>query len=81
MAKVEIKVPEEVSALLRKEPLLRTAIEEVVKKEIMEYLTTILTLNNLTEDSKLTEEDIMRINTLIKRGIRKKWDLKNTYAR
>ena len=37
MARVVVDVLEEVAALLEKEPLLRFAVAETVKKEAMEY--------------------------------------------
>ena len=74
MARVVVEVPEEVAALLEKEPLLRFAVTEAVKKEVMEYLLTVMALDKLTEDSRLSEEDVLEISRLVKRAVREKWD-------
>ena len=78
VAHIVVEVPEEVAALLEKEPLLRSAIEGVVRKEITEYLLTVLTLDRLTEDSKLSEEDVMRLSKVIKRAMRERWDAESS---
>ncbi len=78
MARIVIEVPEEVAALLKKEPLLRHAISEIVKKQIIEYILTITALDKLTEKSKLTEEDVMRLSKLINRAVREKWDVESS---
>ncbi len=74
MARVVVEVPEEVAVLLEKEPLLRLAVAEAVKKEVMEYLLTVMALDKLTEDSRLSEEDALEISRLVKRAVREKWD-------
>jgi len=74
MTRLVVDVPEEVAALLEKEPLLRFAVAEVVKKEVTEYLLAVMTLDKLTEDSRLSEEDMLEIGRLIKRVVREKWD-------
>ena len=78
MTRLVVEVPEEVTALLEKEPLLRLTIAEAVKKEVTEYLLTITALDKLTEDSKLTEEDIQEIGKLVKRAVREKWDAESS---
>lgn len=74
MARVMVEVPEEVAALLRREPLLRLAISEAVRREVMDYLTTILILDKLTRESRLDEESIKKLDKMIKEGVREKWD-------
>ena len=74
MARLVVDVPEEVAVLLEKEPLLRFAVAEAVKKEVTEYLLTVMTLDKLTEDSRLSEKDVLEISRLIKRAVREKWD-------
>ncbi len=78
MTRLAVEVPEEVAALLEKEPLLRLAITEVVKREVTEYLPNITALDKLTEDSKLTEKDIQEISKLVKRAVREKWDAESS---
>jgi len=74
VARVMVEVPEEVAALLEKEPLLRLAISEAVRREVMDYLTTILTLDKLTKESSLDKESIKRLDKIIKEGVRERWD-------
>ena len=74
MARVMVEVPEEVAALLRREPLLRLAISEAVRREVMDYLTTILILDKLTRESRLDEESIKKLDKMIKEEGREKWD-------
>ena len=78
MTRLVVEVPEEVTALLEKEPLLRLAIAEAVKREVTEYLLTITALDKLTENSKLTEKDIQEISKLVKRAIREKWNAESS---
>ena len=74
MSRVMVEVPEEVAALLKKEPLLRLAILEAVRKEVIDYLTTILALDKLAKESRLDRESIERLDKIIKGGVREKWD-------
>ena len=78
MARVVIEVPEEIAALLEKEPLLRFAVTEAVKKEVMDYLFTVMTLDKLTENSELDERDLLEISRLIKKAVREKWDAESS---
>ncbi len=74
MARVVIEVPEEMATLIERDPLLRLAATEAVKKEVTEYLLTIMALDKLTENSKLNEKDALEIGRLVKRAVREKWD-------
>ncbi len=78
MARVVIEVPEEVAVLMEKEPLLKLAIAEAVIREVTEYLLAVMTLDKLAEDSKLGEEDVMRISGLVKRAVRERWDAESS---
>jgi hypothetical protein len=74
MARVVIEVPEEIAALVERDPLLRIALVEAVKKGVTEYLLTVMALDRLTEDSRLDEREALEIGRLIKRSVREKWD-------
>ena len=78
MARIVVEVPEEVAVLLEKEPLLRFAVAEAVKKGVIEYLLTVMALDKLTEDSRLSEEDVLNISRLVKRAVREKWDAESS---
>ena len=78
MARVVIEVPEEMATLIERDPLLRLAATEAVKKEVTEYLLTVIALDKLTENSKLSEKDVLGIGRLVKRTVREKWDAENS---
>lgn len=69
---ITIELPEEVHALIESDPFLRMLVEKIVKEDVMNYILTILVMDKLTEDSKLTEEDIIKIDEKIKREIRER---------
>jgi len=75
---VVVEVPDEVAALLEKEPLLRLAIAETVKRSVTEYLLAVMALDRLTEDSTLTERDALEIGRLVKRVVRERWDAESS---
>jgi len=70
---IQIEVPEDIWILLQKEEQLKQNLQELFIKEIKEYLLTIYALDELTKDSNLTEEDIMKIDKEIKKNIMEKW--------
>jgi len=78
MARVAIEVPEEIATLIEQDPLLRLAISEVVRKEVTEYLLTIMALDKLTGSSKLSEKDALELGRLVKRAVREKWDVESS---
>jgi len=67
-----IELPEEIHALIESDQFLKLAVERIIKEDVINYVLSILTMDKLTEDSKLTEEDIMKIDEEIKRGIRRR---------
>ena len=77
MAHVVIEVPEEMATLIEQDPLLMLAATEAVKK-VTEYLLTVMASDKLTEDSKLSEKDILEISRIVKRAVREKWDAENS---
>lgn len=78
MARIVIEVPEEMAALIERDPLLRLAAAEAVKKEVAEYLLTVMALDKLTENSRLDEKDVLEIGRLVKRAVREKWDAEDS---
>ena len=47
-------------------------MEKIVKEEALNYALSILTIDRLTEDSRLTEDDVMKVDRKVKEGIRKR---------
>jgi len=69
---ITIELPEEIYALIESDQFLKLIVERIVREDVVSYILSILTMDKLTEDSKLTEEDIMKIDREIKRGIRRR---------
>lgn len=67
---ITIELPEEIYALIESDQFLKLMVERIVREDVVSYILSILTMDKLTEDSKLTEEDIMKIDREIKRGIK-----------
>ena len=74
MSRVVIEVPEEIAILIEQDSLLKLAVTEAVKKKVTEYLLTLAALDRLTEDSRLSEEDVLEIDRLVKMAVQEKWD-------
>ncbi len=69
---ITIELPEEIHALIESDPFLKLVVERIIREDVVSYVLSILTMDKLTEDSRLTEEDIMRLDKEIKRGIRRR---------
>lgn len=69
---ITIELPEEIHALIESDPLIKLAVEKIIKDDVINYILSVLAMDKLAENSKLTEEDIMKIDEEIKIGIRKK---------
>ena len=57
---ITIELPEEIHTLIEFDPFLKMVVERIIREDIMSYVLSILAMNKLTEDSRLTEEDIIR---------------------
>ena len=69
---ITIELPEEIHALIESDPFLKMVVERIIREDIVRYVLSILAMDKLAEDSRLTEKDIMEIDREIKKGIRKK---------
>jgi hypothetical protein len=69
MKSISIDVPEEIAVLLDKDPSLKDIIEDIFIDDARRYLLKLLVADKLAEDSKLTEDDIMTIDKIIKKGL------------
>ena len=69
---ITIELPEEIHALIESDPFLKMVVERIIREDIVSYVLSILAMDKLAENSRLTEENIMEIDGEIKRGIRKK---------
>ena len=69
---IQIKVPEEIGVLMDSDPVLKNIVEKIVERDVIEYILTILTMDKLTSDSTLTEEEILEIDKKIKKIIRER---------
>ncbi|MGB9760014.1 MAG: hypothetical protein ACP5KW_09465 [Thermoproteota archaeon] len=69
---ITIEIPEELYALVESDPLLKLLLEKIIKEDVMNYVLSVIAMDKLTEESKLTEEDINKLDKEIKRRIREK---------
>lgn len=69
---ITIELPEEIHALIESDPSLKAVIEKIVREDVVSYVLSILAMDKLAEGSKLTEEDVMKIDKIIKEEIKKR---------
>ncbi len=76
---IDVKLPKEIELTIKKDKFLRDVIrrkiEHEISKEIKEGLFLSMLFDDLLRESKLTEEDVERLDRKIKEGImeRLKW--------
>lgn len=63
---LDIKLPKSVAELIRRDSILRSLVESVAERNIMEVLIEIFALDQLLSSSRLTEEDIIELDRIIK---------------
>ena len=73
---VNIFLPEEIAAILERDDTLKLMVENLLAEELSKFILKILALDKIAEGSKLTKEDIERLDKQIKRGIRLKIEAK-----
>ena len=66
---ITIEIPEKIHALIESDPSLKAVIEKLVREDVVNYVLSILAMDKLAEGSKLTEEDITKIDEIIKKEI------------
>ena len=70
---IDVKLPKEIELTIKKDKslrdIIRRKIEHEISKEIKEGLFFSMLFDELLEESKLTEEDINRLDRKVKRGI------------
>ncbi len=71
---IQVEVPEEIGVLIDSDPTLRSVVEKIVERDVIEHILTILTMDKLTSDSTLTEEEILEIDKKIKKVIRERME-------
>ena len=67
-AVLELRLPDEVVALLERDELLKSAAEALIAEELRNFLLKILALDELAKSSRLTEADIAELSKTVKRG-------------
>ena len=70
--KQTIELSEEIHALIESDPFLKLVVERIIREDVVSYVLSVLIMDKLTEDSKLTEEEIMEIDEEIKKEIRRR---------
>jgi len=70
---LEVKLPKEIELTMKKDKalrdIIRKKIEHEISKEIKESLFSSMLFDELLEGSKLTEEDVNRVDRKVKEGI------------
>jgi len=74
---LDVRLPRPVAELIRRDPILRMLVEKAVEKSIRDALIEILALDQLLSDSKLTEEDVVALDKIIKA---RAWEKLRNYA-
>ena len=66
MVMLDIKLPRSVAELIKRDPVLRSLVENVVERSVRDILIEIFALDQLLSSSKLTEKDIIELDKIIK---------------
>ena len=69
MANMTLSIPEDVYQIVKSHKEIRWS--EVARRAIVDYAKKVALLDALTADSELTEDDIIKIDKKIKKGIHK----------
>lgn len=69
---VKVKIPQDIAALLRKHKKINFG--EVAKDAIVRKALEVEVLESIAGKSKLTEGDAEEIGTLVKKGLRKRYE-------
>ncbi|RLG51131.1 MAG: hypothetical protein DRN96_06010 [Thermoproteota archaeon] len=69
---VEVEVPAETGALLERYPFLKRAFGRIAVEELRRRVLKLLVADKLLEESKVTEEDILKLDKAVKRRIRER---------
>ena len=76
MPNITLSVPEDVHAIMKEHKEIRWS--EIARRAISDYAKKLALLDALTQDSELTEEDVMALDEKVKRGIYEHYKRKNS---
>jgi hypothetical protein len=76
MPNMTLSLPEDVYRIVKAHNEVRWS--EIARRAIEEYAKKIVLLNAMTENSELTEEDIMALDKKVKTGIQKHYKSKSS---
>ena len=71
--KVVLELPEDVARIIQKYPFVRDFIVDRITKDIKRRIDVLKKADELLKNSELTEEEILRLDKLIKAGIMEKF--------
>jgi hypothetical protein len=69
---VKVRIPRDIAVLLKKHKKINFG--EVAKDAIVRKALEVEVLESLARKSKLTEEDVEEIGTLVKKGLRERYE-------
>jgi len=69
---VKIELPEDIAMLIENDEIIRDAIKSHITKEVIEKIILIAIADSILKDKGLTEEEVMKIDKIIKKDIRSK---------
>ena len=67
---VKIELPEDIAMLIENDEIIRDAIKSHITKEVIEKIILIAIADSILKDKGLTEEEVMKIDKIIKKDIR-----------
>ena len=71
--KVTFEFPEEIADVINKYPFVKNFIVDKVTKDLRRRINTLKKADTLLKDSELTEEDILKLEKIIKHGVMEKF--------
>ena len=69
---VKIELPEDITALIENDEIIRDAVKSHITKEVIEKIVLVAIADSILKDKGLTEEEVMKIDKIIKKSIRSK---------
>jgi len=69
---VKIELPEDIAMLIENDEIIRDAIKSHITKEVIKKIILIAIADSILKDKGLTEEEVMKIDKIIKKDIRSK---------
>ena len=73
---IKIELPEDITTLIENDEIIRDAVKSHITKEVIEKIVLVAIADSILKDKGLTEEEVMKIDKMIKKSIRSKIEAK-----